>query len=170
LRTPSTRPPLRRLFWALGRLTAGEPLKATDVARTFEVGLRTAYRDLDFLRDAWRIPFDFDRHVQSFRLTSGTAALPAIPLNEGELVALFFAEKVLRRYQGTPYEKDLESAFQKIQTLLRDQVTIRPERLDSYLSLDLGPLPAADANAFRDVVTARHTSRAWPIPRWRLPP
>jgi predicted DNA-binding transcriptional regulator YafY len=159
LRTPSTRPPLRRLFWALGRLTAGEPFKATDVARTFEVGLRTAYRDLDFLRDAWRIPFDFDRRTQTFRLTSRTAAMPAIPLSEGELVALFFAEKVLRQYKGTPYEKDLESAFQKIQALLPDQITIRPERLESYLSLDLGPLPAADADVFRDVVAAVRRGR-----------
>src|SRR5712691_11346025 len=85
LRMPSTRPPLRRLFWALGRLRTGRPLKATAVAREFEVGLRTAYRDIDFLRDSWAVPFDYDRHARTYRLTSPTTPLPSIVLSEGEL-------------------------------------------------------------------------------------
>jgi predicted DNA-binding transcriptional regulator YafY len=43
-----------------------------------EVNVRTAYRDLDFLRDEWRVPLEFDR-----------ASLPAVTLTQGELVALY---------------------------------------------------------------------------------
>ena len=53
-----THPQLRRLMWALSRLRFGQPLKATDLAREFEVNVRTAYRDIDFLRDEWRVPLE----------------------------------------------------------------------------------------------------------------
>lgn len=144
---------MRRVFWTLGQLRAGRPLKATDIARTFEIGLRTAYRDLDFIRDSFGVPFDYDRRAGTYRLTSATAPLPPILLSEGELVGLFFAEKVLHQYKGTPYEKDVASAFRKIQAFLPDEVKVLPERLESLLSLDLGPLPAADADVFKAVVT-----------------
>lgn len=159
MRLPLTRPPLRRIFWALGRLSAGRSLKATDVAREFEVGLRTAYRDFDFIRDSWSLPLDYDRRSQTYRFTSPTASLPSLVLSEGELVAIFFAEKVLRQYKGTPYEADLASAFGKIQALLPDQVKVQPERIESYLSFDLGPLPAGDAGVFRDVVAGLKRGR-----------
>src|SRR5262245_21592913 len=84
-----TRPTLRRLFAASNPRRAGRPLKATDLAREFEVNVRTAYRDLDFLRDDWRIPIEFDRRENSYRLTEPTAALPAVTLSQGELVGLY---------------------------------------------------------------------------------
>jgi predicted DNA-binding transcriptional regulator YafY len=37
------------MLWTLGQLRAGRPLKATDVAARFEVGVRTGYCDPDFL-------------------------------------------------------------------------------------------------------------------------
>jgi len=152
LRLPSRRPPLRRLMWTLAQLRAGQKLTAEDVARRFEVGLRTAYRDFDFLREM--APIDYDRAANSWRLTEPTAALETLTLSQGELVALFFAEKVLQQYQHTPYESDLVAAFRKIQALLPEQVKVRPDHLESYLSLDLGPLPEGDAAIFRDVAAS----------------
>ncbi len=75
----ATRPPLRRIFWALRQLRSGRPLKATDLAQQFEVHVRTAYRDLDFLRDEWRVPVEFDRAQGTYRLTEPTTTLPPSP-------------------------------------------------------------------------------------------
>ena len=155
----ATRPPLRRLFWAIARLRSGRPLKATDLAREFEVNVRTAYRDLDFLRDEWRVPLEFDRAKGSYALTEPLAALPAVTLSQGELLALYFAEKVLAQYRGTPFEPNLVSAFRKIQELLPEDVRISPAVLDDFLSLDPGPLHAPDAAIFRDVLTAQRLRR-----------
>jgi proteasome accessory factor B len=151
-RLPSTRPPLNRIAWTLGRLRAGQPLRATDIAARFEVGVRTAYRDLDFMRDQWRVPLEYDRTGGSWRLTGPTAALPPFVLTEGELLAIYFAEKVLAQYRGTPYEKELASAFRKLQTQFPAEVVVRPERLLGFLELDPGPLPEADPEVFRDVL------------------
>jgi predicted DNA-binding transcriptional regulator YafY len=159
VRTLATRPPLRRLMWAFHRLRGGKPLRATDVAREFEVNVRTAYRDLDFLRDEWRVPLEYDRHQGTYRLTEPVAPLPLVSLSQGELIAIYFAEKVLRQYRGTPFEQDLASAFAKIQDLLPDDVRVSPESLDAFLSLDLGPLYTPDAAVFRDVLTAQRQRR-----------
>jgi len=154
LRAPATRPPLRRLLWIVAELRSGRPLKATDVSRTFEIGLRTAYRDLDFLRDGWRVPLEYDRGAASYRLMEPLASLPAVTLSAGELLSLYFAEKVLQQYRGTPWESDLRSAFQKIHALVPDEIQASPADLDSLLSVDLGPLRANDAEVFRQVADA----------------
>jgi predicted DNA-binding transcriptional regulator YafY len=155
----ATRPPFRRLMWALARLRSGRPLKATDLAAEFEVNVRTAYRDLDFLRDDWRVPLEFDRTKGSYLLTEPMTSLPPVALSEGELIALYFAEKVLAQYRGTPFERDLESAFRKIQELLPQEVRVSPARLDDFLSFDAGPLHTPDAEVFRAVLAALRLRR-----------
>jgi predicted DNA-binding transcriptional regulator YafY len=159
VRTLSTLPQLRRLLWAVGRLRSGRPLKATDLAREFEVTVRTAYRDLDFLRDDWRVPMEFDRAQATYRLTEPTVSLPLVTMSEGELVALYFAEKVLAQYRGTPFEADLASAFRKIRDFLPREVRVSPSRLDDFLSFDPGPLHTPDAGVFRDVLGALRLRR-----------
>lgn len=158
-KVPNTRPPLRRLLWAIQRLQTGKTLRATDIASEFEVNVRTAYRDLDFLRDDWRVPIEWDASKGTYHLTEPFAALPLVSLSQGELVAIYFAEKVLRQYRGTPFEADLASAFGKIQELLPEEVKVSPESLDAYLSLDLGPLHTPDAGIFRDILGAQRLRR-----------
>jgi len=156
---PARCPPLRRLLWALQRLKSGKPLRATDLAREFEVAVRTAYRDLDFLRDEWRAHVEYDHHKGTYTLTEPLANLPLVTISQGELIAIYFAEKILRQYRGTPFEADLASAFSKIQRLLPEEVKVAPESLDAYLSLDLGPLHTPDAAVFRDVLVALRRRR-----------
>jgi predicted DNA-binding transcriptional regulator YafY len=72
---------------------------------------------------------------------------------------LYFAEKVLAQYRGTPFENDLASAFRKIQELLPGEVRVSPARLDDFLSLDPGPLHTPDAQVFRDVLGALRRRR-----------
>jgi len=155
----ATRPPLRRLIWAYERLRSGRPLKATDLALHFEVNVRTAYRDLDFLRDDWRMPIEFDRSRGSYLLTEPTTTLPPVVLSQGELVALYFAEQVLAQYRGTPFEQDLASAFRKMQELLPQEARVSPSKLADFLAFDPGPLHTPDATIFRNVLQAQRLRR-----------
>jgi predicted DNA-binding transcriptional regulator YafY len=145
---------LRRAAWALARLRAGLPLKASDLASHFEISLRTAYRDLDFLRDEWRVPLEFDRSQCSFQLTEPTTLLIPVTLSRGEAVAMQFAERVLAQYRGTPFEADLRSAFRKVRDLLPEHMSVSTETMDAMLSLDLGPVNVPDVEIFRTLLTA----------------
>ena len=142
------------MVWTLGQLQAGRPLKAADLPREFQIAVRTAYRDLDFMRDRFGMPLEYDRGQNTWALTGKTASLPPILLSQGEAIALYFAEKLLAQYRGTPYEADLVSAFQKMQALMPEEVKVLPQEILAYLSLDLGPLPRADAAVFRQVIDA----------------
>lgn len=159
-RAPAGRGLLRRAAWAVARLRAAQPLRACDVASRFEVSLRTAYRDLDFLRDEWRLPLAFDRAQGTFRLTEPTALVTPVTLSRGEVVAVFFAERVLAQYRGTPFEADLRGAFRKIQELLPEDVSVSPEALDAALSLDLGPVHTPDVAVFSDLLASLQSRRA----------
>jgi predicted DNA-binding transcriptional regulator YafY len=67
------------------------------VATHFEVGVRTAYRDLDFLRDQLRTPIEYDRSRGSFVLTDPTAPLPAVMLDHKRRAVRDFALHRIRK-------------------------------------------------------------------------
>jgi predicted DNA-binding transcriptional regulator YafY len=146
-------------MWAMARLREGGPLKAGDLAKRFEISERTAYRDLDYLRDELRVPMEFDRQRRTFYLTEPTALISPVTLSRGEIVAVFFAERVLAQYRGTPFEDDLRSAFRKIQELLPEEVSVSPETLDDVLSLDIGPVNTPDPAVFADLLAALRLRR-----------
>jgi predicted DNA-binding transcriptional regulator YafY len=151
---PATRPPLRRIVWTINRLRSGEPLTGMDVAREFEVSVRTVYRDLDFMRDQLATPLAYDAHDRTYVLTDKTYSLPPFALTHGDLLGLFFAEKVVRQYRGTPYEAELRGALRKLEQALPDEVTIDPNPLEGLLSLDLGPLATPEPGVFKGVIDA----------------
>lgn len=143
-------------------LRTGKHQTAPQLAEKFEVSVRTIYRDLDFMRDQMRVPLEFDQAEQTWRLTDDTFQWPLVTLSRGELIAIYFAEKVLAQYRGTPYEKDLESTFSKLQDLFPEDVTVDPGHLESYLSLDLGAITEPDPEIFTVVIdglTRRHRLR-----------
>jgi len=55
-------------------------------------------------------------------------------VSEGEIVALFVAQKAMEQYRGTPYEKPLQAAFEKITRQLSQQVTFNWDGLASSIS------------------------------------
>jgi predicted DNA-binding transcriptional regulator YafY len=56
-------------------------------------------------------------------------------VTEGELVALLLAERVMRQYRGTPFERDLHVAFAKLAEMLPEAVSVRLEALSDCLSV-----------------------------------
>ena len=56
-----------RLYWALGKLRDGV-LSTRSISSRFGVSLRTAYRDLDFLRDSWRVDMEYEPSTRAFVL------------------------------------------------------------------------------------------------------
>lgn len=150
---------MRRLFWTMGQLRSGHPFKATDLAQKWEVGLRTAYRDIDFIRDEWRAPVEFDRSRNGYVLTDPVHSLPTMTLSQGELLALFFAERLVALYRGTPYGPALQSALAKLESHLPDELRLGRGSLDAFLSLDLGPVLAPDPDVFDAVARAMASRR-----------
>jgi predicted DNA-binding transcriptional regulator YafY len=135
----AARPPLRRMMAIDQALRANRWPNAQTLARELEVNARTVRRDLAYLRDQLRAPIAFDPVRNGYYYEEPSFRLPYLQLTEGELVALYLAERLMRQLEGTPFETDLRRAIAKLGTMLPDGVSIR---LDSMADL-LAVLPAA---------------------------
>src|SRR6185295_15524659 len=109
-----SRPPLERMMRLHEKLRAGSFPNCRKLADELEVSTKTIQRDIDFMRDRLGLPIEYDQLHFGFVYTEPVTSFPSIEVSEGEVIALFVAEKALAQYRGTSYEKPLHSAFQKI--------------------------------------------------------
>ena len=151
---PSSRPPYERLLWLDREIRAGRYPSVESLAEEFEVTERTAFRDVAFLRYNLGAPLEFDRARNGYAYTSATYSLPWVNLTQGELVALFVAEKVLAQYASTPYEVDLRSAFEKLAEALPDEVSVDLAALQDTVSFDPGPTRPIEMAMYRAALEA----------------
>jgi predicted DNA-binding transcriptional regulator YafY len=131
----SSRPPLARIMAIdLAIRSCGWPNAGT-LSLELEVNPRTVRRDITYLRDQLHAPVEFDPVRHGYYYRDPSFRLPFFQLTEGELVAALLAERVLRQYRGTPFEKDLRRAFFKMTELLPDAVSVRLDAMADCLSV-----------------------------------
>jgi predicted DNA-binding transcriptional regulator YafY len=95
-------------------LIVGHPgIGARELAERCEVSLRTIYRDVDLLKIAG-IPIFYDR---GYRITENFFLSP-IQFTLQEVVSLIMGAEVLSRQKGSPFEKGVEGALEKIYAVL----------------------------------------------------
>lgn len=148
------RPPIRRIALIDRRLRDEPPPTATQLAIELEVSPRTIYRDIECLRLDLGAPIQYDPVRGGYRYTEPTFHLPPVTLSEGEIVALFLAERTFRQYRGTPYESDIARLLQKLVTLLPDAITIDVGHLDSLYSFRPVATSLQDIETFRTLAAA----------------
>ena len=90
---------------------------ASTLARALEVSPKSIHRDLGFMRDRLNLPLAYDERRFGFFYTQEVGAFPTLQISEGELFALLVAEKAVRQYRGTSFERPLLSALQKVAPL-----------------------------------------------------
>ncbi len=116
------------------QIQAGRFPNCRKLAETLEVSAKTIQRDIEFMRDRLNLPIQYDSMRFGFYYTEPVASFPSLEVTEGEIVALFVAQKALEQYKGTSFEKPLNAAFRKISDSLHDSVTFQWADLDSTIS------------------------------------
>ncbi|MCD6169125.1 MAG: YafY family transcriptional regulator [Candidatus Latescibacteria bacterium] len=150
----STHPPYRRMAEIDYLLAQRRYPNARKLAERFEVDVRTIYRDIDYMRDQMHAPIEFDRRRNGYYYTEEGFVLPVQRLTEGELVAIFLAERLLTQYSGTPYYAHLKSAFQKISDWLPEKVSVSLSLAAASFSFDRGPTRETQAEVFQTLSRA----------------
>jgi proteasome accessory factor B len=150
---------LQRIVALDRAIRAGEYPNAMTIARELEVGHRTVQRDVEFFRDRLGAPLGFDRRRNGYYYTKENYQLPLMKLTEGELIALFLAERVLQQYRGTPYAHDLSKAFDKITAGLSSQVTVDLAHFAEGLSFRTTTASDMDAALFGELDAAIQNRR-----------
>lgn len=144
-----SRPPLERMQRLHDLLMNERPVNCQQLGREFEVSYKTIQRDLDFMRDRLNLPIEYDATRYTFRYTEPVEAFPLLQVSEGEILALFVAQKVLAQYRGTPFEKTLASAFQKLTGALKEEVSFNLGEWGADYSFRVTGASAADVEVFR---------------------
>ena len=144
-----SRPPLERMQRLHDLLSNQQTVNCQQLGKDFEVSYKTIQRDLDFMRDRLNLPIEYDATRYTFRYTEAVEAFPLLQVSEGEILALFVAQKVLAQYRGTPFEKTLGSAFQKLTGALKETVSFDLGEWGSDYSFRVTGASAADLEVFR---------------------
>ena len=117
-----------RAFWRICQIhreiTLGNYPNAKQIAELLGIHLRTAKRDLQFLKNEYYAPLIYDGKRRGYRYAKPGWTLPLNHLSEGEMLAFFIAENALRFTGNTPYAKQLKNAISKIAAMLPEQVSI----------------------------------------------
>lgn len=157
---PTTRSPYERILWLDAQVSEGRYPTLLDYCEQFGINLRTAYRDTYFLRERLGAPLEYDRKRGGYRYTDGSFRLPTIRLSEGELFALYLAEKALHSYAGAPCEDELRAAFRKLCMALPDEVTVDLSGFAETVSFDGGPTRPVEAETYRQALQAVQDRRS----------
>ncbi len=146
-----SRPPLARMLRLHGLLQAGRFPNCRRLAEELEVSCKTVQRDIDFMRDQLELPIDYSAAERGFFYTRPVVEFPSVQISEGELVALFVARRALEQYRGTPFEKPLRTAFEKLTSALPERIGFAWEDFDRAVAFHPG---GADLQVFQTVSDA----------------
>jgi predicted DNA-binding transcriptional regulator YafY len=143
-----SRPPLERMARIHQALARGNYPNCRTLAAKIEVSGKTIQRDIEFMRDRQGLPIAFDARRNGFYYTEPVESLPAVQVTEGEVVALYVAQKVLAQYKGTLFEKPLATAFEKLTAGLQDSISFPLAAMDDAISFRTTGAAEADLVVF----------------------
>lgn len=142
------RPPLLRMMRIHEQLQHRKPVNCTTIATLLEVSVKTAQRDIEFMRDQLAFPIEYQRAKHAYQYTREVTEFPLLRVTEGEVMALLVAQKALEQYRGTPFEQTLQRAFEKITSGLKDEISFDPSDILSGVSFRSFRTSKADVKTF----------------------
>ena len=84
-----------RFIWFDDKVRSKKYPNATKLSEIFEVSVKTAQRDIEFMRDRLNCPLVYDKNLKGYYYEDETFSLPLIHLSSAELSALLIARKIL---------------------------------------------------------------------------
>lgn len=121
---------------------------APQIAKEFEVSVKSIHRDIEFMRDRLGLPIQYDEDRHGYFYAQKVEAFPTVQITEGELLAMLVAEKALQQYRGTNFEKPLVTAFKKMSASLSDTVSVNLADWGQTISFRTRAEPILDLATF----------------------
>ena len=148
------RPAVERINILHNKLLTNSYPNCRQLASSLEVSEKTLLRDIEFMRDRLGLPVDYSRERHGYYYTRPVNGLPSLQITEGEAVALLLTQKTFTHYRGTPFEKPLQSAVEKLLVAMPDSVTLEWEEIASGFEIRLAPVSEADMQIFAQLSQA----------------
>jgi predicted DNA-binding transcriptional regulator YafY len=108
-------------------------------------------------REQMPIEYDFCRH--GYHLTEKLVDFPLLQISEGEIVALFVAQRAMAQYRGTPFEQPLQVACEKLMEGLKGEFSVAWGDLDAAISFRNIETNPVNITIFKNLSLAVQRSR-----------
>lgn len=129
-------------------IRSGKFPNASYLRKKFEVSRSTIMRDIDFLRDRYNAPLEYDEKKRGYYYTDPTFFIKSVMLSEGDLFAVSAVIPLLEQYRNTPLETSMKNIFNTIINLMPAEVSVDSFFLSDDLSFISDPLPQIDRSVF----------------------
>jgi predicted DNA-binding transcriptional regulator YafY len=129
------------------------------LARKAEVTNRTIERDIEYLRDIYQAPIEYNYEKRGYYYSEPNFFIKSVILTEGELFSIALFDRLLEQYRNTPLEAALRRIFNKIIQSMPDRVTVDSGLLGPQISVISDHQGFIDPEVFEDVFTALKTKR-----------
>ena len=140
-----------RFIWFDDHVKRRKYPNATKLAAEFEVSVKTAQRDIEYMRDRLTAPLLYDQSLKGYYYEDDTFSLPMMYLSSAELSSLIIARKVLKDISGGCIGDEINTAVDKIASIIRRH-TASPERVDESVSFHMIEYAPTPERIFRTVL------------------
>jgi len=103
-----------RYLWFHAKLKAGRYPKLADLAGKFEISLRQAAREIDFMKNFFSAPIEYARERGGYHYSEAGFELPGIWLGQEEIVALIISKRISTAIPDERLKKKIDFYFRKI--------------------------------------------------------
>jgi predicted DNA-binding transcriptional regulator YafY len=140
-----------RFIWLDHRVRSGKYPNATSLSGQFEISVKTAQRDIEFIRDRLNRPLLYDKTSKGYYYEDDTFFLPMVYLSSEELASLLIARKFLQDLSGGYIGKEISAIIEKITAILKKHVA-EESIIDDALSFQLIEYSPAPEEVFKAVL------------------
>lgn len=146
-----------RFLWFERQAKAKRYPNATDLARRFEVSVKTAQRDIAFMRDRLGCPLAYDRQSKGYYYQDDAFILP-LTLTVDDLTSLLLAKQLLSNVMRGSVDNDLSLAIEKISVILSRNGT-DPNLIDDVVSIQFTEYSPVSEKTFQTALEGCVTKR-----------
>jgi len=140
-----------RFVWFDHRVRSGKYPNATSLSGQFEISVKTAQRDIEFMRDRLNCPLLYDKTSKGYYYENDTFSLPMVYLSSEELSSLLIARKFLKDISEGYIGRDISTIVEKITAILKKHVA-EESFIDDALSFQLIEYSPASEEVFKAVL------------------
>lgn len=121
------------------------------IENEYGISRRTVMRDLEFLRDRYNAPLEYDRTRNGYYYTDPTFMIQNVLLTEGDLFTVSTIMPLMEQYKNTPLESSFKNIMDKISDMLPNQVDVNTSFLNEDVSFISDPLPKIESDVFETI-------------------
>lgn len=149
---------LSRLSFIDNSIQNNKYVKTAELAREYEVSEKTIYRDIQYMKDYFDAPIEYDSNRKSYHYTK-PFRLNAFDFTITELYNLAVIRELIRSNKYNPYKTGQKSLFNKLFQSFGDEILNEVRKVKEKVSFNFKPVRKLDEKLFKAIEDALFNER-----------